>query len=120
MSKDPSPVEKMTVSEPERTPIAQRITAAQEVERRRRLVAAAEKVKGEGLLEEAESLLQQALEADPKHPGTHERLAEVWLAMGRTAQAAQGRQLAETLRKEAWQRQVEAEIRGQHEVLKDL
>ena len=94
--------------------------AAADLERRIQLSHDAENARAQGRLSEAETLLREAMVIDPKHPGTHQKLAEVVAALGREAEAHQLHKMAEALRKEAWQRQVEAEIRGRHEVMKDL
>ena len=94
-------------------------TAAADLERRTQLSHEAETAREQGQLAEAEALLRQAMDIDPKHPGTHQRLSEVLAALGRAVEAEQHHKMGEALRKEAWQRQVEAEIRGKHEVMKD-
>jgi len=91
-----------------------------DLEHRKKLNHDAEEARAQGRLSEAETLLREALAIDPKHPGTPQKLAEIVAAQGREAEATQLHKMAEALRKEAWQRQVEAEIRGRHEVMKDL
>ncbi|MBI4084091.1 MAG: tetratricopeptide repeat protein [Candidatus Lambdaproteobacteria bacterium] len=66
---------------------------------------------------EAEAAFREALALDPKHPRVHELLAKALEGQGRAAEAEPHRARARALRRAAWQRQVEAEARKQHELL---
>lgn len=70
-----------------------------------------------GRPEEAEEAAREALRLEENAPKTLDLLADVVEARGRTEEAEQLRARAKALRKEAWARQVEAELRGGHETL---
>jgi two-component SAPR family response regulator len=71
----------------------------------------------EGRLEEAAVAAQQMLRLDENRPRTYELMAEIAGRKGDDAGAASLRARAAALRKEAWQRKVEAELRSRHEVM---
>ena len=66
---------------------------------------------------EAQAALDQAVAIDPLQPKSYELLAEVCVGLHDSDQAERYRTRAKAIRQEQWQRQVEAEVRGQHEVL---
>ena len=66
---------------------------------------------------EAKSALEQALAIDPLQPKPYDLLADVCEGLGDSSQAERHRSRAKSIRQEQWQRQVEAEARGGHEVL---
>lgn len=71
----------------------------------------------EGAWEEAEKAAREALRLDENHAAPYLVMGEVLEAQGKAAEAGEWRDKAERVRKEAWQKQVEAEARGHHEVL---
>jgi len=67
--------------------------------------------------EEADLLLKEALQIEANNPRTLDLMAKSALGKGDEDKAGQLKAQADMLRKEAWQKQVEAEIRGHHEVM---
>ncbi len=70
-----------------------------------------------GRWEKAEAAIREALALDENHPGTYDLMATLFEAQGNEPMAAQWRERARQVRKDAWTRQVEAEARGHHEML---
>ncbi|MDH5753143.1 MAG: hypothetical protein OEZ59_12100 [Deltaproteobacteria bacterium] len=88
-----------------------------ELELLRKLVKEARELLEAGQHADAETRILEAIELEPKAARPMEILADIDEAMGRAELAEQHRLQAKMLRKEAWQKQVEAEIRGKHEML---
>jgi len=67
----------------------------------------------------AEAMLsaREAQELDPLNPRPPELLAEIHRAAGKPELAAREADLAKYLRKQAWEREVEAEARGHHDLI---
>ena len=65
----------------------------------------------------AQAAVEQALLLDENHAPSYDAMADVFDAMGQADKAAQWRDKSKLVRKQAWQRQVEAEARGHHELL---
>jgi hypothetical protein len=65
----------------------------------------------------AQAAVDQALLLDENHAPSYDAMADVCDAMGQADKAAQWRDKSNLVRKQAWQRQVEAEARGHHELL---
>jgi Tfp pilus assembly protein PilF len=63
------------------------------------------------------SALDAAAAIDPLQPKPLDLRAQVFDRLHREEEADRQRALAKTLRHEQWKRQVEAEIRGQHELM---
>ena len=66
---------------------------------------------------EAKHALEAALSIDPLEPRPYDLLASVMEGLHDPDQAEALRRRAKTLRQERWQREVEAEVRGQHELI---
>lgn len=94
-------------------------TASEVLARFEKLLEQARTLREAGRLDEAHAAAHEAMLLDEKNPRPLEALAHVAEARGRPEEAERLRGRAGTLRKEAWQRQVEAEIRGQHELWGD-
>jgi Tfp pilus assembly protein PilF len=69
------------------------------------------------LWSEAKRALEAAMALDPFEPGPHELMAAVMEGLHDPDAAETFRRRAKALRQERWQREVEAEIRGQHELM---
>ncbi len=65
----------------------------------------------------AEEALNEALTLDENHAPSYELMGELLEAQEKPQQAETWRERGRETRKQAWQRQVEAEARGQHEML---
>jgi len=91
-------------------------TPLKELEAFRRHLESAQRAADEGRWNDAKGALEQAAAIDPLHPKPLEALADVMAHLHDPDLADSLRQRAKTLRQEQWQRQVEAEIRGQHEL----
>ena len=70
-----------------------------------------------GHWEEAAGLSAQAVELDPENALPYQLLAESHERMGHEAEAAKYRDVAKAKREAQWKRNVEAEIRGRHELM---
>lgn len=81
----------------------------------KKLLAQAKTALEQGCLAEAETAAREAGRIDPVNPVPLEVLARVLEAQGRHETAEEAAKQAKALRKAAWKRQVEAELRGQHE-----
>ncbi len=82
------------------------------------LAEAAEAMEGQRW-NEAQTALKQALAIDPLQPKPYDLLADVCDGLHDPDQAEHYRSRAKAIRQEQWQRQVEAEVRGGHEILGD-
>ncbi len=71
----------------------------------------------EGDWDAAEKAVRDALALDENHVPTCAAMTDVFEARGNPAEAGQWRAKAEQVRLRAWQRQVEAEARGHHDML---
>ena len=67
----------------------------------------------------AEKAAKEAIALDENQPKSYDLMAKALEGQGKTEDAATWRDKAKLIRREAWQRQVEAEARGGHEVLGD-
>ena len=67
----------------------------------------------------AEEAAKEAIALDDMQPKSYDVMAKALEGQGKTEDAATWRDRAKLIRREAWQRQVEAEARGGHEVLGD-
>lgn len=65
----------------------------------------------------AKQAIEAALKLDENNPPACDAMAECLEAGGGTGQAEAWRKRAKLIRKQAWQRQVEAEARGHHDLL---
>ena len=65
----------------------------------------------------AQAAVEQALLLDENHASSYDAMADVFDAMGQADKSTQWRDKSKLVRKQAWQRQVEAEARGHHELL---
>lgn len=70
-----------------------------------------------GQLGAAEATLREAALLDPVAPQPVELLAKVLEAQGHSAESAKLALRAKALRKQAWARQVEADVRGHHALM---
>lgn len=66
---------------------------------------------------EAQAALEAAMQIDPLEPKPYELLATVMDGLHDPDEADALRLRAKTLRQEKWQREVEAEVRGQHDLI---
>lgn len=66
---------------------------------------------------DALDVLKKATELDRLHPGPYEHLGTVYEALGQPEEARFYRSRAKAIREEIWKREVEAEIRGHHEMI---
>ncbi len=90
-----------------------------DLERFDRLLAeAAEAMEGQRW-NEAQTALEQALAIDPLQPKPYDLLAATCDGLHDGDQAERYRSRAKAIRQEQWQRQVEADVRGGHEILGD-
>lgn len=89
----------------------------QDLETFRKRMDEAQAAAAAGLWADARRALEQAIALDPLQPKPLEALADVMRNLHDPDRAEELRQRAKTLRQEQWQRQVEAEIRGQHELI---
>jgi Tfp pilus assembly protein PilF len=67
--------------------------------------------------ETAQQAIEAALKLDENNPPAYDAMAECLEARGEAGQAEAWRERAKLVRKQAWQRQVEAEARGHHDLL---
>ena len=67
--------------------------------------------------EAARLAIEAALKLDENSPSTYEAMADLFGAMGEPDKCDEWREKAQLVRKQAWQRQVEAEARGHHDLL---
>ena len=61
--------------------------------------------------------IEAALKLDDHGAATYDAMANLFEAKGEAEKYAQWREKAQLVRKQAWQRQVEAEARGHHDLL---
>jgi len=66
---------------------------------------------------EAKPLLVAAIAIDPLEPAAYELLAKVMDGLHDPDEAEALRRRAKIIRQEKWQREVEAEVRGRHELI---
>ena len=83
---------------------------------KRLLEEAREKMAAEAW-EEAEKAAREALALDEHHAPAYDLMGEIFEAREMGEEAEQWREKAKLVRRQAWQRQVEAEARGHHEML---
>lgn len=88
-----------------------------ELEQLKSLQSAAKTHLDESALDQAQTCLEQAQSIEPGNPRTLELMSRLAEGRGDAQGAERLKEKAATLRKEAWQRQVEAEIRGKHELM---
>ena len=67
--------------------------------------------------DEAEQAAHGALALDENHAPSYDLMSEIYSSRQMDAEARNWREKAAEIRKQVWQRQVEAEARGHHEVL---
>jgi Tfp pilus assembly protein PilF len=65
----------------------------------------------------AQAELEAALKLDEHNAAIYDAMADLFEAKGGAGKSAQWREKAQLQRKQAWQRQVEAEARGHHDLL---
>lgn len=65
----------------------------------------------------AQAAIESALKLDEHHAPSYEGMAHLFEAKGDAEQSAEWREKSQLVRKQAWQRQVEAEARGHHDLL---
>jgi uncharacterized protein HemY len=65
----------------------------------------------------AEEAVRQAIALDEHQAPSYELMAALFEAQGREPEATEWREKAKLVRRQVWQRQVEAEARGHHEML---
>lgn len=70
-----------------------------------------------GRFAEGEAALARALSLDEHHAPSYSAMAELLEAQEKAAEAGTWREKARAVRRQAWQRQVEAEARGHHETV---
>ena len=61
--------------------------------------------------------IEAALKLDENSAAIYDAMAEFFEAKGESEESVQWREKAKLVRKQAWQRQVEAEARGHHDLL---
>lgn len=88
-----------------------------EMERKKTLLEQARRWTAQRCWGDAEAALREAVALDPHHPDSYDLMAELLEARGDAERALDWRDKARFVRKQAWQRAVEAEARGTHEVL---
>ena len=86
----------------------------------RKLVEEAREAISIGKLDAAEDSLRKAFAIDDRHIPAVEMMAALYEARGQTTQADQWRARAKAVRMENWERQVEAEARGRHEMMGEV
>ena len=67
--------------------------------------------------EAAAAILEKVVELDPNQPKSYDLLADTWEKLGQAQKAQSSRSHAKAIREERWKREVEAEARGQHEMM---
>ncbi len=87
-----------------------------ELQRMRERQEQAAALLGEGRHPEALAAVDEALTIEEQNTRSLSLKADILGAMGRGEEAERLRALVRQLRKEAWRRQVEAEIRGHHDL----
>ena len=90
---------------------------AKEFEAYNQLLREAQTCLDEKLWEEAKSKLERAAEIDPLQAKPLAMLAEVYDGLGDGKQSDTLRARAKAIREEKWKREVEAELRGRHDML---
>jgi two-component SAPR family response regulator len=88
-----------------------------DLDRIKALLQAAREALQAGRHAEAVQCAREALGLDALNPRPAELLAEIHRAAGQPELAARDAALAKYLREQAWQRQVEAEARGHHDLI---
>lgn len=88
-----------------------------EIAERDELLERARGLLGEKRLSEAGELVKRALAIDENHPQSCLLMADILAEGGGIEESSLWRCKAADLRKRAWQRKVEAEARGHHELL---
>jgi len=88
-----------------------------ELERMQALQRQGRKLLEAGQLPEAMAAVEEALALERDNVRSLTLQADVLERMDRTEEAAALRQRIRLLRREAWQREVEAELRGRHDLL---
>ena len=81
------------------------------------LVEAARERVAAGDWSAARADIEAALKLDENSAASYDAMAELLEAKGESEESAQWREKAKLVRKQAWQRQVEAEARGHHDLL---
>ncbi len=92
-------------------------TAKQDLQRIQALHGQARQALAESRWEDAERAGAEALALDEQHAPSYDLMAEICEARQSADKAEEWRAKAGVIRKQVWQRQVEAEARGHHEVL---
>jgi uncharacterized protein HemY len=91
-------------------------TPTQDIEAIHRLLGDAQQAAEEARWEDARRALEQAIAIDPLQPKPVAQLADVMERLHDPGKAGDLRSRAKSLRQQQWQRQVEAEARGRHEL----
>ncbi len=84
---------------------------------RKRLLEQARELLGRRQWSEAEQVLREAISIDEHHAPSHGLMAQALAGKGEPEQSAQWKERAELVRRQAWQKEVEAEARGKHDLL---
>jgi len=92
-------------------------STTKDLEQFRERVAAAQACLERQEWEDARRALDAAIAIDPLQPKPFDLMADVLSHLNRGEQSEAFRTRAKLLRQEQWKRQVEAEIRGQHELI---
>ena len=91
-----------------------------ELKELQKLVEQAREAISTGKLDAAEETLRKAFTIDDRHIPAVEMMAALFEARGKNHQAEQWRARVKAIRLENWERQVEAEARGRHEVMGEV
>ncbi len=83
----------------------------------RALIGESKALTDSGNWEAAAAVLEKAVQVDPNHPRSHDLLADAWEKMGEAQKAQSSRSRAKAIRDERWKKEVEAQARGQHDML---
>jgi Tfp pilus assembly protein PilF len=92
-------------------------STAKELEAFRERLGAAQACLARQDWEGARRALDDAIAIDPLQPKPFDLMADVLSHLNRGEESATFRTRAKLLRQEQWKRQVEAEVRGQHELI---
>jgi len=91
--------------------------APKDLKRLNELKESARALMGKRQLDEAEAALREAMEIDEHDPQPLNLMAELLQARGDEKQALQYLARAKQIRQRNWEREVEADARGHHEVM---
>lgn len=92
-------------------------TISEQLNQFKGLLAQARQNLDESKTQEAEKIVLDAIKIDEMAPEPYDFLEEIYLLKGNHQKANEYKQIAQAIRKKVWGNQVEAEIRGHHEML---